>query len=121
MLLCQLQPAFSGTPDSTEDSNVNWEEAASQMPQTQLLSCPNWIKQTKVQSDDSSCTHQSQFVDISSLNQQQLLVYKLVSTHYSTDGQQPLHMLILGTAGRGKSFLIQAIAQLLQNKLQLQE
>ena len=116
MFLCQLQPAFSETPDSTEDDNVNWEETASQMTQTQLLSCPNWIKQTKAQSDGSSCTNQSQFVDISSLNEQQLLAYNLVSTHYTTDSQQPLHMLILGTAGTGKSFLIKAIAQLLQNK-----
>ena len=36
-----------------EYENVDWEEAGSQMPQTQLLSyaCPNWIKQMMAQSD----------------------------------------------------------------------
>ena len=43
-------------------------------------------------------------------------VYQIVSTHYTGNDQQQLQMLILGTAGTGKSFLLQAISQLLQNK-----
>ena len=50
---------------------------------------------------------------IHSLNQQQAKAYNIISTHYIRGDQNLLHMLILGTAGTGKSFLIQAIAQLL--------
>ena len=45
----------------------------------------------------------------------QLHAYRLLSSHYTNNHQEPFHMLILGTAGTGISFLIQAIAQLLQN------
>ena len=74
MFLCQLQPTYH-TTDSPEDNNVNWEEAASQLPPPVLLSCPNWIKQMKAQSDSSTtCTSRLQLppVDINSLNEQQL-------------------------------------------------
>ena len=39
MLLCRLQPTFT-TPESV-DENVDWEEAARQLPQPLLFSCPN--------------------------------------------------------------------------------
>ena len=70
----------------------------------------------KAQSDSSTSRLQLPPVDINSLNEQQLHAYRLVCTHYINNDQPPLHMLILGTAGTGKSFLIQAIAQLLQDK-----
>ena len=114
MFLCQLQPTYT-TPESPDD-DINWEEAASQLPQPVLLSCPNWIKHMKSQSDGSTCRRQISPVDTSNLNEQQMNAYHLVSSHYASNDQHPLHMLILGTAGTGKSFLIQALAQLLQHK-----
>ena len=57
-------------------------------------------------------------VDISCLNEQ-MNAYHAISTHYTSTNQHPLHMLMLGTAGTEKSFLIQAIAQLLQDKCML--
>ena len=110
MFLCQLQPTYT-TPD-----NVDWEEAARQLPQSLLLSCPNWIKQMISQSTDSNHIHNTTPVDITLLNEQQSRAYQLISTHYRNSNQEPLCMLILGTAGTGKSFLIQALAQLLHTK-----
>ena len=43
-------------------------------------------------------------------------INKSISTHYTTGDQILLQMLTQGTAGKGKSFLIQAIAQQLQTK-----
>ena len=43
-------------------------------------------------------------------------VYATVLTHFTNNYQDPLLTLILGTAGIGKSFLIQAISQLLGDK-----
>lgn len=51
MLLCQLQPTYQ-TPGSPDDK-VNWGEAASQLPQPELLSCPNWIRTKKEQTNTS--------------------------------------------------------------------
>ena len=70
----------------------------------------------KAQSDTSRCRSQVNQVDINSLNEKQMHAYRLLSSHYTNNDQNPLHMLILGTAGTGKSFLIQAIAQLLLDK-----
>ena len=117
MLLCQLQPTYT-TPESPDD-DTDWEEAARQLPQSQFLSCPNWIKQMKAQTDSSTSMRVLASVDISCLNEQQMNAYHTISTHYTNTNQHPLHMLILGTAGTGKSFLIQAIAQLLQDKCML--
>ena len=118
MFLCQLQPTYdtpSNSPDPPEGTQVNGDEAANQMPPQLILSCPNWIKQMKKQSDTSMLRHPLTQVDINCLNEKQLHAYRLLSTHY-TNNQESLHMLILGTAGTGKSFLIQAFSQLLQNK-----
>ena len=118
MLLCQLQPTYT-TPESADD-DTDWEEAARQLPQSQLLSCPNWIKQMKAQTDSSTSMRVLASVDISCLNEQQMNAYHTISIHYTSTNQHPLHMLILGTAGTGKLFLIQAIiAQLLQDKCML--
>ena len=114
MLLCQLQPTFTATEPVSE--NVDWEEGARQLPQPLLLSCLNWMKPMRAETDDSTYRRQCTPVDINCLNQQQMTAYQIVSTHCTTNDQQPLHMLILGTADTGKSFLIQAISQLLQNK-----
>ena len=99
-----------------EQTLANEEEAASQLAQPLLLSCPNWIKQMKAQSDSSRYRPHSSQVDMNSLNEQQMQAYRLLSSHYTNHEQNPLHILILGTAGTGKCFLIQAISQLLQDK-----
>jgi DNA replication protein DnaC len=114
MLLCQLQPIFT-TREATEE-NIDWEEAARQLPQPLLLSCLNWIKQMKAQTDGSIARRQCTPVDTNCFNEQQMNAYDTVSTHYTENNQQPLHMLILGTAGTGKLFLIQALSQVLEDK-----
>lgn len=70
----------------------------------------------KTQSDSSRCRPHVGQVDINQLNEKQMHAYRFLSSHFTNNDQNPLHMLILGTAGTGKSFLIQAIAQLLQDK-----
>ena len=47
MFLCQLQPTYC-TPESSKE-DIDCEQAARQLPQALLLSCPNWIKHLKSQ------------------------------------------------------------------------
>ena len=79
----------------------------------------------KSQSDCPTNRSLSPQVDIDNLNLKQLQAYNIVSTHYTNhrlynlctnSDIHPLHMLMLGTAGTGKSYLIYAPAQLLQDK-----
>ena len=102
MLLCQHSQQLN--------QNVDWEEAARQLPQPLLLSCPNWIKHTKVATDGSTTRPQCTPVDKLFEWTTNECISDCVHTLYWND-QQQLQMLILGTA-----FLIQAISQLLQNK-----
>ena len=56
-------------------------------------------------------------VDIAKLNNNQRLAYDIVEQHHQAriadEATAPLHMIISGTAGTGKSFLISAIAEVL--------
>ena len=53
------------------------------------------------------------FADSERLNPEQRRVYDDVLHHYHTRSEQPLHALVLGTAGTGKSFLIHCLRQVL--------
>ena len=60
-------------------------------------------------------------VDILTLNPMQKKAYEIVKTHFEDNSQDkdPLLLIILGVAGTGKSYLISAIKQLLQQQCAL--
>ena len=115
MLLCQLQPTYAN--EDTCDDATDWEAAARELPPPILLSCPNWINSMKTQSNMTTHFNDSETIDISSLTEEQWKAYSIVSAHYNQfltgNHQDPLHMLIVGTAGAVKSYLIQSLPQLL--------
>ncbi len=114
MLLCELNPTYQ--QESQQTDNIDWEAAARELPQPLLHSCPNWVSTMKREYENISSTQQFPRTDIANLNRQQAKAYEIVSTHFrSTASQSPLLMMILGTAGTGKSYVIRAIAQLLDN------
>ena len=115
MLLCQLSPTFQ--QEDPPQSNINWEESANEIPQPLLLSCPSWINTMK---NLHNATRQLPEVDITNLYGEQHKAYSIISANCAENAtiphQSPLRMLILGTAGTGKSYLIRALAKLLGNK-----
>lgn len=115
MLRCQLNPTYQQETQQSEDTD--WEAAANEFPQPLLR---NWINTMRAQNEDLSSNRQFPQVDLDNLNIQQNKAYTIVSTHFSnntsTTQQSPLRMMVLGTAGTGKSYLIRALAQLLGNK-----
>ena len=52
-----------------------------------------------------------------SLQGKQLQVYNTVKSHYESNITQPLLMIVSGTAGTGKSYLIHCLRLLLKDKL----
>ena len=113
MLLCQLNPVYD--QQSNDESHVDWEAAANELPRPLLLSCPNWINTAKAQNDQTLHVRQFTPIDTVNLNQKQRRAYTIVSSHFNNqdEDQVPLRMMILGTAGTRKSYLIWALAQLL--------
>ena len=65
MFLCQLQPTPRNSPEGTQ---VNWDEAANQMPPLLLGS----------KTDTSRLRHQLTQVDVNCLNEKQLHAYRLL-------------------------------------------
>ena len=59
--------------------------------------------------------------DPSNLQGQQLKAYEIVRDHYDNQatGKEPLRMIISGTAGTGKSYLIQCLKRLLGDRLRV--
>ena len=115
--LCQLHQSFDVVNQT--DADVDWSLSANLLPQYILLDCPTWIPTQRqvARQQPSSTSRLPDEVDTSCLNTQQRIAYETVKQHYTAYTSEckplPLHMIIYGTAGTGKSFLIRAIAQLL--------
>ena len=76
---------------------------------------PTWIKNKK---DSHVNNEQYEVVDINSFSEMQGLAYNIVNAHFNniSSDKEPLCLIIIGVAGTGKSYLINAIRNLLQNR-----
>ena len=55
-------------------------------------------------------------VNIKKSNDAQRIAYNIVQDHFISENKEPLLMMITGLGGSGKSFVIQALSQLLHTK-----
>ena len=120
MVLCQRNPRF--TVHSEQDDQVDWEAAARDFPREILRECPNWIisqRHLSEASSDSTWHRQLPAVEVTTLNSKQKHAYDLIQDYHvrflSAGNTHPLHMIVSGTAGTGKSYLISAITHLLKD------
>ena len=76
---------------------------------------PTWIKNKK---DNHIMNEQYEVVDINSFSEMKGLAYNIVQSHFYDVSyeKEPLCLIIIGVAGTGKSYLINAIRNLLQDK-----
>ena len=105
MQLCQLNPTFRDDhiPESDIES-VDWESAANELDHSLLRSCPNWFQMNRAQATNEVCAP-TRLLDISTLNHAQRKAYDIIANHFlHQQPNTPVRMLILGTAGTGKSF-----------------
>ena len=111
MLICQHKTEF---PDSNiADRQVDWSHVAKAY--SNLKDMPQFIAQP-------SQHHLPQpAVDSERLQGKQLEAYRLVKDHFESKatGKQPLRMIVSGTAGTGKSYLIQCLKLLLGSHLRV--
>lgn len=101
------------TNDFEASSENDWHSYSYSYTPQQLLEMSSWIKSKKqfYQSQEQNFN-----VDINTFSSMQSLAYNIVTDHFNNpDPQSPLHLIIKSFAGTGKSYLINALRNLLQN------
>ena len=81
----------------------------------QLHSRIQTLKRLQLSSLDNDNQHQSISSSPHNLQGKQLEVYTAVDGHYQSNSPPPLHMIVSGTAGTGKSYLIHCLRLLLKD------
>ena len=117
MLLAELNM------NNTEvDSNLHtesdlfhyWQKQSQHFTEEQIGNMPSWIENQKKSFIIPKDTNKQ--IDVNTFNEAQSVVYKIVFDHYMQEhGQLPLLLIITGLAGSGKSYVIDALKNLLQD------
>ena len=116
MLICNQHAQQSSETSIEQSSTTDWSEDAqlhSNLPEAVTFLTHSKEVWSTVNIDDTV------LVDPSLLRGKQKLVYECVKEHLDSAGtvKDPLRMIVSGTAGTGKSFLINCLKGLLQQKL----
>ena len=114
MILSDLHTPFDNSeqmPDSTHD----WHQDRARYSEQQIHAMSTWIRTKK---DNHVINEQYEVVDINSFSEMQGLAYNIVKLHFDdiSSDKEPLCLIIIGVAGTGKSYLINAISNLLREK-----
>lgn len=117
MLCCQINQRYANDTISTTVF-FDWAAFARSLPPSIIQECPSRITRSRTacaQDPISPWHRQLPQVDVSTLNEKQQLAYSIILQHHLDIKQPPppLRMIVCGTAGTGKSYLISAIAQTL--------
>ncbi len=113
MLLCQRQPNLGTAQGDSEQ--VDWCLAANAYPN--LEEAPYFLARQRETFEVTS--FHSSSVDPGDLQGKQLQAYQLVEEHLKQVSAGPLRMVVSGTAGTGKSYLIHCLKQLLKDKVKV--
>ena len=114
MVLSELYTPFDNSEQMLHSTH-DWHQDRAQYSEQQIHEMPTWIKNKK---DNHIMNEQYEVVDINSFREMQGLAYNIVKSHFYdvSSEKEPLCLIIIGVAGTGKSYLINAIRNLLQNK-----
>ncbi len=114
MILSDLNTPFSNS-EQTGGSAHDWHLGRANYSEQQVQEMPTWIKRNK---EDYTIDEQYDVVDINSFSEMQKLAYDIVKSHFdgASSEKEPLCLIINGVAGTGKSYLINAVRNLLQSK-----
>ena len=113
MLICQ-NISQDIQPSTDPNDNVDW--TLSSRLYSNLHEIPSFLA---VHRQSATPVTSTTNVDPNMLQLKQLQVYNTVSQHLESNESLPLHMIVTGTAGTGKSYLINCLKLLLQDKLRI--
>ncbi|CAB4016552.1 ATP-dependent DNA helicase PIF1 [Paramuricea clavata] len=114
MILSDLNSPFDNS-EQTPESTYDWHLDRANYSEQQIQEMPTWIKTNK---EEYTIDEQYDVVDINSFSEMQKFAYDIVKSHFDdiSSEKEPLCLIINGVAGTGKSYLINAIRNLLQSK-----
>ena len=112
MLICQRNADLQPNVDSQKD--VDWTRAAQTYPNLEEM--PTFICRQRESADEHLF---STSADPQQLQGKQLQAYTLVREHAETEAPPPLKMIVSGTAGTGKSYLIHCLRLLLKSRVRV--
>ena len=118
MLICQQNAEFDQS--SSDQQDHDWSLAAEAYPDLQEM--PSFVAQQRQQYVSPPV---STSADPCRLQGKQLVAYNVVREHYEqskscSETSEPLKMIVSGTAGTGKSYLINCLKQLFDDNQLLQ-
>ena len=112
MLICQRHADLQPNTDARED--VDWTVSSQEYPNVE--EAPSFLSQHRQAADQYVFTTTA---DPLKLQGKQLQVYNTVHQHLVAINPPPLRMIVSGTAGTGKSYLIHCLRLLLQHQLRV--
>ncbi len=101
--------------EQTSESTDDWHLDRANYSEQQINEMPTWIKTNK---GEYTIDEQYDIVEVNSFSEMQKLAYDIVNSHFhdTSSNKEPLCLTINGVAGTGKSYLINALRNLLQSK-----
>ena len=111
MLICQRNADFTNVDC---DDDHDWSSASAAYPNLEEL--PTFITRQRQSAQEHLFTTTA---DPTNLHGKQLATYNLVKNHLESNDTTPLRMIVSGTAGTGKSYLIHCLRLLLQSKVRI--
>ncbi len=112
MLICQHSGDLQ--PDSSSQEDFDWTAAAQSYPN--LEEAPTFVTRHRQQTAPHVFTTSA---SPDNLQGTQLEVYTAVRDHFTSNSPTPLRLIVTGTAGTGKSYLIQCLRLLLSDTLKV--
>lgn len=116
MLLSNLIPGVFVTTDQPQpivNLHYNWQSDRLKYQQSQIKEMSSWIKTNKESFTSTIRTEQN--TDISTFSDMQKCAYDITKSHSQQPyPKNPLLPIIIGGGGTGKSYLINAVKNLLQ-------
>ena len=115
MVISDLHTPFDNSLGQTPETMQNWHLDSANYSEQQIQEMPTWIKKNK---EEYTIDEQYEVVDINSFSEMQKLAYDIVKSHFddTSSDRESLCLIINGVAGTGKSYLINAIRNLLQSR-----
>ena len=117
MIIADLRMPFEN--NDGQSSFDNWQQDRTRYTEQQIGEMPTWIKNHKEQANYVNAqSHET--ILVNSFSEMQKLAYEIIKRHFENSRnsaeKDPLCLIVTGGAGTGKSYLINGVRNLLQDK-----
>ncbi len=117
MIISDLHTPFSDSVPTNSETSYEWHSDRINYSEQQIAEMPIWIKSMRENFDQILFVN-NENINLGTFSEMQEVAYNIVSSHFydMSSNKQPLALIIIGEAGTGKSYLINAIHSLLGDK-----